>query len=114
MKRLVLAALLAAVAAPVNAEIRAVFVGIDKYRFSRANPETPEANFRDLSGAVRDVGTIKDALRRAYALDLDRGLPGQCQSANQVSITLTDYCATKAAILEAWNRQIDASARAIR
>jgi len=109
MKRLVLAALLAAVAAPVNAEIRAVFVGIDKYRFSRANPETPEANFRDLSGAVRDVGTIKDALRRAYALDLDRELPGQCQSANQVSITLTDYCATKAAILEAWNRQIDAS-----
>lgn len=109
MKRLILAALLAAVAAPANAEIRAVFVGIDKYRFSRTNPETPEANFRDLSGAVRDVGTIKDALRRAYALDLDRELPGQCQSANQVSITLTDYCATKTVILEAWNRQIEAS-----
>lgn len=109
MKRLILGALLAAVATPASAEIRAVFVGIDKYRFSRANPETPEANFRDLSGAVRDVGTIKNALRRAYALDLDRELPGQCQSANQVSITLTDYCATKAAILAAWNSQINAS-----
>jgi hypothetical protein len=109
MKRIILAALLAAVATPVHAEIRAVFVGIDKYKFSRANPETPEARFRDLSGAVRDVGTIKDALRRAYALDLDREQAGQCETANQVSITLTDYCATKAAILGAWNRQIDAS-----
>ena len=109
MKRIILAALLAAVATPVHAEIRAVFVGIDKYKFSRANPETPDARFRDLSGAVRDVGTIKNALRRAYALDLDREQAGQCETANQVSITLTDYCATKAAILNAWNRQIDAS-----
>ncbi len=109
MKRIILAALLAAVATPVHAEIRAVFVGIDKYKFSRANPETPDAKFRDLSGAVRDVRTIKDALRRAYALDLDREQAGQCESANQISITLTDYCATKAAILAAWNSQIDAS-----
>lgn len=107
MKRLILAALLGAAASPANAEIRAVFVGIDKYQFSRAT--TPEAAFRDLSGAVRDVGTIKAALRRAYALDLDREAPGACTSANQVSITLTDYCATKSAILAAWNRQIDAS-----
>lgn len=113
MKRPVLGAVLTALltigASPAHAEIRAVFVGIDKYLYSRANPATPEAKFRDLAGAVRDVGTIKAALRRAYALDLDRETPGNCQSANRVSITLTDTCATKAAILAAWRQQIAVS-----
>jgi|CXWL01.1.fsa_nt_gi hypothetical protein len=100
-------AMLAALPNPANAAIRAVFVGVDKYLYSKAR--LPDAQFRDLSGAVGDAGRIKAALRQAYRLDLDREVAGKCRSANSVSITLTDYCATKAAVFGAWDAQIDAS-----
>lgn len=97
----------AATPSTAKAEIRAVFVGIDKYLYSKTR--IPEAQFRDLSGAVRDTKTIKGALKQAYGLNLDHAADYECQSANDVSITLTDSCATKAAIFEAWDRQIAAS-----
>lgn len=109
MKRLTEIALLmlAAAPAPAAAEIRAVFVGIDSYLYSRTHVES--ADFKDLRGAVNDSGRIKDALRTAYALDLDKPSAGKCRSANPVSITLTNECATRAAILEALDAQIKAS-----
>ena len=114
MKRLLcLLALLAIPAATAGAParppvIRGLFVGIDKYLYSK--PTNPDADFRDLKGAVGDVGRIKAAFRTAYRLDLDQPVTGKCQSQNAVSITLTDNCATRAAILDSLQRQIDASA----
>ena len=87
--------------------IRAVFVGIDKYRYSETN--VPGAGFKDLRGAVGDAGRIKAALRTAYRLDLDTPAAGQCKSANAVSTTLTDDCADREAIMAALDRQIAAS-----
>lgn len=107
MKYPLLGAMLAALATSAQAEIRAVFVGIDTYLFSQTT--TPDARFRDLKGAVNDVRTIKGALRKAYDLNLDQEAAGSCRSANSVSITLANTCATKAAILSAWNQQIAAS-----
>ncbi len=52
---------------------------------------------------------IKAALRSAYKLDLDMSA-GKCQSENAASITLTNHCADRAAILAALDRQINASA----
>jgi hypothetical protein len=104
-----LALAVAAAPAPARAAIRAVFVGIDKYAYSQAR--LPRSDFKDLNGAVNDARHIKAALRAAYGLDLDREKAGKCSSANRVSITLTDRCATRAKIFEAWKRQIAASAR---
>ena len=110
----ILLALLATTPAPTPAapatppKIRALFVGIDKYLYSRTTVES--AGFGDLKGAVGDVGRIKAALRTAYTLDLDQPLAGKCTSQNKVSITLTDTCATRDAILTSLQRQIDASA----
>ena len=95
--------------APANAAIRAVFVGVDRYAYSQANVDTAE--FKDLRGAVADTQHIKAALRSAYGLDLDVPDAGQCQSANSISITLTDACATRAAVLKALDEQIKASSR---
>ncbi len=103
-----LALLLLLWAAPVLAEVRAVFVGIDRYEYSRARVRG--AGFDDLSGAVGGVGRIKAALGTAYGLRLDVVGDGACEGANAVSHTLLDGCATKARILAAWNRAIDASA----
>ncbi|MEO5938835.1 MAG: caspase family protein [Sphingomonas sp.] len=103
---LLLAALLAvpAAAATRPPAIRGLFVGIDKYLYSG-----PDNQFNDLRGAVGDVGRIKQALRTAYRLDLDQAAAGSCRSENAVSITLTDQCATRDAILGSLQKQIDAS-----
>ena len=85
--------------------VHALFVGIDKYRFSDAN--LPTAAFSDLEGAVGDVERIKAALNDIYGLGVDAPVEGDCASANDVSTTLTDSCATRARILEALDRQID-------
>lgn len=90
--------------APVS-NVHALFVGIDKYRFSRE--QDPSAAFSDLKGAVGDVVRIKDALRATYGLDVDTPQEGGCDSANAVSTTLTDSCATRARILEALDAKID-------
>ncbi|WP_353200479.1 caspase family protein [Sandarakinorhabdus sp.] len=102
--------LLAALAAPVSASaaVRAVFVGIDNYQFSRS-AGVASAGFDDLSGAVGDTLRIKATLARVYGLALDAPSPGGCRSGNATSITLTNTCATKAAILQAWNSAIAAS-----
>ncbi|WP_416906934.1 MAG: caspase family protein [Polymorphobacter sp.] len=100
-----LAAPFAAHAAPA---IRGVFVGIDSYRHSRAT--NPYAQFDNLRGAVADAQAVKQALAAAYHLTVDAPVPGQCETANQISITLTDDCATRARILEALVGQIAASA----
>ncbi len=90
------------------AEVRAVFIGIDHYDFSRAR--LPGAGFDDLSGAVGDTVRIKAAIATAYGITVDAPVAGKCRSANRVSETLTDSCATKAAILGSWERALAASA----
>ncbi len=95
-------------APPRPPTVRAIFVGIDHYLYSRETTRT--ATFSDLRGAVGDAGRIKQALRAAYRLDLDDAVPGMCMSQNAVSITLTDGCATRRAILGALKSRIEASA----
>ncbi|WP_380878410.1 hypothetical protein ACFB49_16850 [Sphingomonas sp. DBB INV C78] len=104
-----LLAALALLPTPAAAALRAVFIGIDHYAYSQT--KVPEADFKDLSGAVSDARHIKEALRAAYAIDLDTETAGQCASANAVSITLVNECATRKAIFDAWQKQIAASAK---
>lgn len=104
---LLVPALLLGTPAWAGPAVRAVFVGVDDYLYSET--KVKGAGFADLHGAVGDVGRIKDALAAAYGLDLDRPA-GDCRSANAVSVTLTDHCATRAAILAALDERIDASA----
>ena len=87
--------------------IRGLFVGIDKYLYSRTHDRF--ASFSDLNGAVADAAAIKRALQIAYRLDLDEPVDGACKSSNAISITLTDSCATRAAIFAGLREQIEAS-----
>ncbi len=109
--------LLAAPTPACAGEIRVLFVGIDRYLYSAtpvpgSRTGVPDAGFQDLSGAVADTMTMRDAMRSIYKLDIDTP-PGKrrasCKSGNTVSITLTDICATRAEILGAFRRQIAAS-----
>ena len=102
-------ALLVALPAPASAKIRAVFVGVDDYLYSA--PTVPGAGFSDLHGTVADVDHIKAALQSSYGLALDQPSARQCRSANKVSITLTDQCATREAMLAALDDRIEASRR---
>ncbi|MFN5821407.1 MAG: caspase family protein, partial [Novosphingobium sp.] len=104
---LLLALLTFSITAPAAAKIRAVFIGIDKYAYSRT--EVPFADFKDLHGAVNDARAIKRTLASVYGLDFDDDGSG-CSSENAQSITLINQCATRKAIFAAWNRQIAASA----
>ncbi len=107
-----LAALLALAATPAAAQTtRALIVGIDTYQYSTSNPETRDAGFNDLSGAVRDAVTFKNLLRRAYRIPLDGVRPGDpCPTALvQNSISLYDECAKRAAIVAALDALIAAS-----
>ncbi len=103
---LALALLLAAVPAGAEPVIRGLFVGIDKYLYSKKSPSDP--GFSDLKGAVADAAVMKQALELALKVRFDR--PGRdCRSANTVSVTLTDRCATRAAILQELTDQIRAA-----
>lgn len=93
---------------PACATIRAVFVGIDAYAFSQK--QNPKSDFKDLHGAVNDARTMKETLRAKYALDFDRDDDPKCATANALSITLVNECATRKAIFDAWRKQIAASA----
>lgn len=108
MKRLA-ACLLLALASPSTADaaVRAVFVGIDTYENSRKPGR--DTGFDNLLGAVADVNRIKQALARSHGLPLDTPAAGGCRSANALSTTLTNECATKANILAAWNEAIAAA-----
>ncbi|MGH8337444.1 MAG: caspase family protein, partial [Gammaproteobacteria bacterium] len=97
---------------PVSAQaqsIRALFVGIDTYRFS-ANPDR-KAAFKDLKGAVGDSLRFKEAMRSLYKIEVD-GLtadtasPEKCSDENAGSITLVNVCADRNAILAALDRLI--------
>lgn len=106
--KLFVGVLLSSLPAPASAAIRAVFVGIDTYAWSQTRfPKT--SDFKDLHGAVNDARNIKEALRDKYTVDFDREVKGKCPSANAFSITLINQCATRDAILAAWNKQIAAS-----
>lgn len=110
MMRVLLALLIGLLALPASAapSIRAVFVGIDTYQYSRQR--LASSRFDDLSGAVGDVGRIKAALGSALGLDFGPMPAGTgCQTATSMAITLTDRCATRAAILDSWARVIGAS-----
>ena len=107
MKTLMLAtALLLGSAA--QAEVRAVFVGIDKYAYGAVQP--PNLRFADLSGAVGDTRRIREALVRSHGLAVGT-MPddANCQTRAPAALTLINACATKAAILAAWEQQLAAS-----
>jgi len=89
---------------PALANLRALFVGIDQYRYSDARE--PLADFSDLAGAVGDTQRFKSALEELYGLALDKPEQGACESRNAVSITLTNACATRAAILAALDTEV--------
>jgi hypothetical protein len=107
----------AALAAPAQAQaqaqaIRAVVVGIDTYQYSETNVNG--AGFKDLRGAVGDAIRFKNALRTHYKLRLDTTAPGSCPpafapAAPPVSITLTNSCARRDAILKALDDMIAVS-----
>ena len=87
---------------PADAAVRALFVGIDTY--AHAGP-----GIKNLTGAVADLGLVKATLAARYGLVLDIKADG-CASSNRVSTTLTNACASRAAILSALVKQIAASA----
>jgi Caspase domain len=103
--KLVLLALAAIAASPAAAEVRAVFVGIDKYENSRAR--LAGAGFDDLSGAVGDTARIRDALARSHGLAVGpMADDGNCATTGNGTETLVNRCAAKANILAAWNRAL--------
>ena len=108
----VLAILLAAT--PAAAAIRTVFVGIDTYRHSVGKPGNTDPGFRDLGGAVNDLVLIRDVLAaRPWGLKLpafDRAAACEAGSIGAGSITLTNECATRAAMIAALTGQIAAAA----
>ncbi len=111
--RLVLTLLaLAVLPTCAGAATRAVFVGVNEYRYSRQHDPSADANFHDLESAVADVVLMKRALAKATGLQFDPGpltTSNTCDPQNDVSITLTDACATRSAILTAFSRQVGAS-----
>ena len=109
MRNRILAALAATLMLPASASaaVRAVFVGIDQYQFSRAR--VANAGFDDLAGAVGDALRIKQALGQALQLPFDVVPAGQCRASNRNSITLLNNCATKANIMASWRAVIQAS-----
>lgn len=104
MKRMAfLAAMLLAVPVAAEPVVRALFVGIDDY--------PPEVD-ADLRGAVNDVRLFHASLKAAHGLALDP-LPaegGACETGGARSIALFNGCATRAAILDRFDRLVQASA----
>lgn len=88
----------AAAPRPANATVRALFVGVDTYRWSTWK-NVPQ--FDNLKGAVGDVRRIKIALEARYNWPLDKEIAGQCPSKNDVSTTLINECAGRDAIVAA-------------
>jgi hypothetical protein len=100
MKFILLASTLL-LATSAQAEVRAVFVGIDNYAYGSVQP--PTLAFANLSGAVADTRRIRDALARSHGLAVGAMPEGDnCQSQGPAALTLINQCATKAAMLAAW------------
>lgn len=89
---------------PVERNIHALFVGIDQY--AHARPNNPNAQFDNLQGAVGDTYRFKQAMADFYGLQLDQPQGEACSSANAVSHTLINACATRKAILDALEQKI--------
>ncbi|OYU14208.1 MAG: hypothetical protein CFE37_12200 [Alphaproteobacteria bacterium PA4] len=107
------AALVAALwAGAAGAATRTLFVGINDYANSFGKNPSAEASFRDLKGAVNDVVMIRNTLATRWQLPLPAFDPAKgCSSApDALSVTLTDRCATRAAIVSALTGQILAAA----
>ncbi|MEY2883669.1 MAG: hypothetical protein RL490_1393, partial [Pseudomonadota bacterium] len=106
------AALLAALwAGTAGAATRTVFVGINDYANSFGKNPSAAADFRDLKGAVNDVVMIRNTLATRWQLPLPAFDPARgCSAADALSVTLTDRCATRAAIVGALTGQIMAAA----
>jgi hypothetical protein len=103
---LVLLWLVAALPAAAAPTVRAVFVGIDVYRYS--NARVPNAGFDDLAGAVADAGRLREALGTALGTRFAAVQSG-CQVSDARSITLLNQCATRDAILQTWRAAVAAS-----
>ncbi len=109
MKRLaVLAALLAA--APAPAAVRTLFVGIDDYANAAPAGSGPPGGFYKLQGSVGDALLVRQTLIDRYKLTADDYAPGRCPKAVAPTMTLTDRCATRAAMLGALIGQVAAAA----
>ncbi|WP_017667678.1 caspase family protein [Sandarakinorhabdus sp. AAP62] len=107
MKKIIAATMLL-LGSGAQAEVRAVFVGIDKYAYGAVQP--PNLRFADLSGAVGDTRRIRDALASSHGLAVGTMPDGDnCKSQGPAALTLINACATKAAILAAWQQQLAAS-----
>ena len=87
-------------------KIYALFVGIDKYRFSRT--EIPGADFSDLKGAVGDTLRFQAVMGDLYAVAPGKPDTDGCDPGTGDSTTLLNACATRARILAALDAQIAA------
>ena len=95
-------------AAPVSPPahtVRALFVGIDTYKYN-----DPTKKFENLKGPVNDVRLLRDTLAQNGLL------PGEIFAAGdpvctegKVSITLVNDCATRDGVIKAWAKLVDAS-----
>ena len=78
-------------ATEVRATHRALLIGINDYTASRLGvppKDAPKRDWRELTGAVNDVETLKQMLVLLYGVDERR------------IVTLTDQAATRAAMLQ--------------
>jgi hypothetical protein len=95
--------------------VRALFVGIDSYEYSRlADASGAAPQFADLHGSVSDALALRAALNSAYKWNFDNtSINSPCPTAAPVattrSITLLGKCATHDAILGMLNGLIAVS-----
>ncbi len=84
-----------------EAKIRMLFVGVDHYAYTVPN----------LKGTVNDVDHIKKALHDTYGWQVDQPIARSCPTpvTTDTSVTLTNDCATRDAILGALGTLITAS-----
>ena len=112
MQRLAALMLGLAAASPAPAAVRTLFVGINHYSYSNGKQGNLDEDFHDLSGPVNDVMAMRAVLAGPrWKLDLGAFDPA-CPVPGRTpppSITLTDACATRAAIVRALTAQITAA-----
>lgn len=106
--RILILSLLVA-AAPVQAAVRVLLIGINQYQFSVDHDSAADPKFHDLQGAVNDVETMRRALVGAGAIIAP--MTSGCRAATATSTILTDACARRADIFGAWGSLAAASVR---
>jgi hypothetical protein len=111
---LILALALASASAPAAAAVRAVFVAIDQYDHSRQHDPLAKPPFNDLQSTGPNLVIIKAKLAKALGVALDPGpriASADCEDRGAVSITLTNHCATRTAILSSLKGEIGKARR---